>query len=187
VVETESGKQSTRPQLARALAVCRSHRATLLIAKLDRLARNVHFISGLMETGVPFVAADMPTATPFMLHIYAAMAEAERIAISTRTKAALAAAKARGVKLGNPRLLGQARMAAAAKSAKATTRATDLLPVIVDVRAAGVATLSGIAKALTARGVPTPSGRGAWSPATVMRLDRQCRPPEYALPGGGRP
>ena len=77
----------------------------MLIAKLDRLARNVHFISGLMETGVPFVAADMPTATPFMLHIYAAMAEAEGIAISTRTKAALAAAKARGVKLGNPRLL----------------------------------------------------------------------------------
>ena len=67
----------------------------MLIAKLDRLARNVHFISGLMETGVPFVAADMPTATPFMLHIYAAMAEAEGIAIGTRTKAALAAAKAR--------------------------------------------------------------------------------------------
>ena len=89
-------------------------------------------------------------------------------------KAALAAAKARGVKLGNPRLLAgspdQARMAAAAKSAKATARATDLLPVIAEVRAAGVATLSGIAKALTARGVPTPSGRGAWSPATVMRL-----------------
>ena len=129
-----------------------------------------------METGVPFVAADMPTATPFMLHIYAAMAAAEGIAISTRTKAALSAAKACGVKLGNPRLLagspGQARMAAAAKSAKATARA-DLLPVIAEVRAAGVATLSGIAKALTARGVPTPSGRGAWSPATVMRLDRR--------------
>ena len=118
--------------MARALAICRGQRATLLIAKLDRLARNVHFISGLMETGVPFVAADMPTALPFMLHIYAAMAEAEGIAISTRTKAALAAAKARGVKLGNPRLLAgspdQARMAAAAKSVKATAGATDLLP-----------------------------------------------------------
>ena len=149
----------------------------LLIAKLDRLARNVHFISGLMETGVPFVAADMPTATPFMLHIYAAMAEAEGIAISTRTKAALAAAKARGVKLVNPRLLAgspcQARMAAAVKSAKATARATDLLPVIAEVRAAGVATLSGIVNALMARVVPTPSGRGARSPATVMRLDRR--------------
>jgi hypothetical protein len=83
------------------------------------------------------------------------------------------------VKLGNPRLLagspGQARMAAAAKSAKATARATDLLPVIAEVRAAGVVTLSGIAKALTARGVPTPSGRGAWSPAAVMRLDRRVQ------------
>jgi DNA invertase Pin-like site-specific DNA recombinase len=119
----------------------------------------------------------MPTATPFMLHIYAAMAEAEGVAISTRTKAALAAAKARGVKLGNPRLLAgtpdQARMAAAAKSA--TARATDLLPVIAEIRAAGVATLSGIAKALTARGAPTPSGRGAWSPATVMQLDRRVQ------------
>jgi DNA invertase Pin-like site-specific DNA recombinase len=177
VVETESGKQSARPELARALATCRAHRATLLIAKLDRLARNVHFISGLMEAGVPFVAADMPTATPFMLHIYAAMAEAEGIAISQRTKAALAAAKARGVKLGNPHLRAgsphQARMAATAKSARAMARAADLRPVIAEVRAAGIATLSGIAKALTARGVPTPSGRGAWSPATVMRLDRR--------------
>ena len=128
-------------------------------------------VTKALETGVPFVAADMPTATPFMLHIYAAMAAAEGIAISMRTKAALAAAKARGVKLGNPRLLAgspdQARMAAAAKSAKATARATDLLPVIAEVRAAG--------KALTARGVPTPSGRGAWSPATVMRLDRRVQ------------
>jgi DNA invertase Pin-like site-specific DNA recombinase len=173
------GKQNTPPQLAHALTICRGHLLTLLIAKLDRLARNVHFISGLMETGVPFVAADMPTATLFMLHIYAAMAEAEGIAISTRTKAALTAAKARGVKLGNPWLLpgspDQARMAAAAKSGKATARATDLLPVIAEVRAAGVATLSGIAKALTARGVPTPSGRGAWSPATVLRLDRRVQ------------
>ena len=122
VVETESGKRSTRPELARALAVCRAHKAILLIAKLDRLARNVAFIAGLMETKVPFMAADMPTATPFMLHVYAAMAEAEGKAISARTKAALAAAKARGVKLGNPRLVPgnreQACRAAAAKSAQ---------------------------------------------------------------------
>ena len=121
-----SSKQSARLELARALATCRAHRATLLIAKLDRLARNVHFISGLMEAGVPFVAVGMPTATPFMLHIYAAMTEAEGIAISQRTKAALAPAKARGVKLGNPQLrvasLHQARMATAAKSARAIAR-----------------------------------------------------------------
>ena len=177
VVETESGKRSDRPELARALAACRAHRATLLIAKLDRLARNVRFIATLMETGVPFVAVDMPTATPFMLHVYAAMAEAEGKAISARTKAALAAAKARGVRLGNPRLTpgnrDQACRAAAAKSAKATARAADLRPIIAEIRAAGATSLPKIVEALTARGVPTPSGRGAWSATTVMRLERR--------------
>jgi DNA invertase Pin-like site-specific DNA recombinase len=177
VVETESGKRSNRPELARALAACRTHKAILLIAKLDRLARDVHFISGLMKSGVPFLACDMPTATPFMLHVYAVMAEEEGRAISARTKAAMAAAKARGVKIGNPRLLAgspeQAHMAAAAKSAQAAARAADLLPVIAEVRAAGVATFTGIAKALGARGIPTPSGRGTWSPSTVMRLERR--------------
>ncbi len=100
LVETESGKNADRPQLREAIAQCRQTGATLLIAKLDRLARNVAFISALMEQGVPFVACDMPTATPFMLHVYAAMAEEEARAISLRTKVALAAAKARGVKLG---------------------------------------------------------------------------------------
>ncbi|MFC7478475.1 recombinase family protein [Dankookia sp. GCM10030260] len=179
VVEAESGKRGERPELARALAVCRAHKAVLLIAKLDRLARNVAFIAGLMESGVPFMAADMPNATPFMLHVYAAMAEAEGKAISVRTKAALAAAKARGVKLGNPRLVPgnreQACRAAAAKSAKAAARANDLRPVIAEIRAAGVGTLTGIAAALVARGVPTPSGRGAWSPASVMRLQRRVQ------------
>jgi DNA invertase Pin-like site-specific DNA recombinase len=175
-VETESGKRSDRPQLAAALAACRAHRATLLIARLDRLARNVRFIAGLMESGVPFLACDVPNATPFMLHIYAAVAQEEGRAISARTKAALAAAKARGVRLGNPNLLAgspeQARRAAAAKSAKAAARAAVLRPVVAEIRAAGVATLAGIAQALTARGVATPSGRGAWSAATVLRLDR---------------
>jgi DNA invertase Pin-like site-specific DNA recombinase len=98
--EVESGKNSERPQIRTAMERCRKTGATLLIARLDRLARNVRFISGLMEEGVPFVACDMPTATPFMLHIYAAVAEEEARAISRRTKAALAAAKARGVKAG---------------------------------------------------------------------------------------
>jgi DNA invertase Pin-like site-specific DNA recombinase len=112
-----------------------------------------------------------------MLHIHASVAEEEGRAISARTKAALAAAKARGVKLGNPRLIAgnaeQARMAAAAKSAKASARAADLRPVIAEVRAAGIDTLTGIAKALAARGVATPSGRGTWSATTVLRLDRR--------------
>jgi DNA invertase Pin-like site-specific DNA recombinase len=98
--EIESGKRSDRPELAKALAACKRRKATLVIARLDRLARNVHFISGLMETKVKFVACDMPEATPFMLHIYAAVAEQEARAISARTKVALQAAKQRGVRLG---------------------------------------------------------------------------------------
>jgi DNA invertase Pin-like site-specific DNA recombinase len=98
--EVESGRKTERPELAKALALCRKHNATLVIARLDRLARNVHFISGLMETKVKFVACDMPEATPFMLHIYAAVAQEEARAVSARTKAALAAAKQRGVRLG---------------------------------------------------------------------------------------
>ncbi|WP_121886506.1 recombinase family protein [Sphingomonas sp. PP-F2F-G114-C0414] len=101
-VEVESGKRADRPQLTAALAACMLHRATLVIAKLDRLARNVHFISGLMESRCEFVAVDMPHANPLTLHLMAAMAEHEAAAISERTKAALAAAKVRGVRLGNP-------------------------------------------------------------------------------------
>ena len=131
VVEAESGKRSDRPELTRAIASCRAHRATVLIAKLDWLARNVAFIAGLMESGVPFVASDMPNAS-FMLHVYAAMAEAEGKAISARTKAAPAAAKARGVKLGNPRLVPgngeQACRAAGVTSAKAATSRPTVSP-----------------------------------------------------------
>jgi DNA invertase Pin-like site-specific DNA recombinase len=102
-VEIESGKRSNnRPQLAAALAVCKRHKAKLVIAKLDRLARNVHFISGLMDAGVEFIACDMPHANKLTIHILAAVAEHEREMISTRTKGALAAAKARGQKLGGP-------------------------------------------------------------------------------------
>lgn len=98
--EVESGKRANRPELAAAIQQCRNSGATLLIAKLDRLARNVHFISGLLESGVKFTAIDMPNADRFMMHVYAAMAEEEGRRISERTTAALAAAKARGVRLG---------------------------------------------------------------------------------------
>lgn len=98
--EVESGKRANRPELAVAIKACRDSGATLLIAKLDRLARNVHFISGLLESGAKFTAIDMPNADRFMLHVYAAMAEEEARRISERTTAALAAAKARGVQLG---------------------------------------------------------------------------------------
>ena len=98
--EVESGRKSERPALAEALALCRKRKATLVIARLDRFARNVHFICGLMETKVKFVACDLPEATPFMLHIHAAVAQEEARAVSATTKAALAAAKQRGVRLG---------------------------------------------------------------------------------------
>src|ERR1700733_2809276 len=100
VVEVESGKRNDRPAIAEALRLCRLHRAILIIAKLDHLARNVHFISSLMESGVEFVAVDFPQANRLTVHILAAVAEHEASMISTRTKAALGAAKARGVELG---------------------------------------------------------------------------------------
>lgn len=173
-VEVESGRKIRRPQLAAALAACRARRCILLIARFDRLARNVHFVSGLMESNVEFVAADMPSVTRFTIHILAAVAEEEARLMSVRTKAAMAVAKTRGTRLGNPNLRPgnavQARTAADAKKAQARARAADLAPVLAEIRAAGVATYCGMAKALTARGVPTLSGRGCWDPSTVRRL-----------------
>jgi DNA invertase Pin-like site-specific DNA recombinase len=173
-VEVESGRRADRPQLAAALAACRARRAVLLIARLDRLARNVHFVSGLMEAGVEFVAADMPTVNRLTVHILAAVAEEEARLISARTKAALAVARARGVRLGNPNLkpgtAPLAAAAAAAKSQQAQRRAADLAPIVAEIRAAGLTSYGGIARALAARGVPTLSGRGRWDPSTVRRL-----------------
>jgi DNA invertase Pin-like site-specific DNA recombinase len=183
-VEVESGKRNDRPELAKALAAARRLRATLVIAKLDRLARNARFllsiVEGSGEGGVVF--CDLPTvpAGPvgkFLITQMAAVAELEAGLIAQRTKAALAAAKARGVKLGNPSLRAgtpeAARAAAAAKVRRADDRATDLVPVIEQIRAAGVATAEGIATALNARGIPSPSGRGSWHPTTVSRLVRR--------------
>ncbi len=177
VVEVESGKRSDRPKLAEALRLCRLHKATLIIAKLDRLARNVAFVSALMESGVEFVAADFPQANRLTIHILAAVAEHEAKAISDRTKAALAAAKARGTKLGGYRGVSPSdasRDAARAKrSAIASARAADIAPMVVELRAAGVTTLDGIAQALTARGIPTARGGEKWTATQVSRvLDR---------------
>lgn len=166
--EIESGKRNDRPELANALAACRQQKAVLVIAKLDRLARNVHFISGMMESGVEFVAVDFPQANRLTLHILAAVAEHEREMISQRTKAALAAAKARGVKLGCPKP-GQG---GAATKAKADTFARNVLPIIRDIQAAGVTSLRGVAKALNARGVATARG-GRWDAKTVGNVIRR--------------
>ena len=172
-VEIESGKRSDRPQLAAALAACKKLKAKLVIARLDRLARNVHFISGLMETKVQFVACDMPEATPFMLHIYAAVAEQEARAISVRTKAALAAAKARGVKLGGPKLKQAQRNGWKTNTVNAERFAANVLPVIEKIRARGATSLRAIAAELTARNIPTARG-GTWTPVQVTAILRRA-------------
>jgi DNA invertase Pin-like site-specific DNA recombinase len=177
--EIESGKRNDRPKIASALAACRAKRAVLVIAKLDRLARNVAFISALMDSGVDFVAADMPMANRLTVHVLAAVAEHEREMISQRTKAALAAAKARGVKLGNPRLKAgdkhAALTASLARRRQARIKARDVLPYIEAAKKAGCRTLKEIAEALTARGIKTPGGCSNWSAEQVRRNLKQAQ------------
>jgi DNA invertase Pin-like site-specific DNA recombinase len=175
--EIESGKRNDRPEIAAALVACRLRHATLVIAKLDRLARNVHFVSGLMESGVDFVACDNPHATRLTIHILAAVAEHEREMISQRTKAALAAAKARGVKLGNPHLKpGDTKNARRARTAIADDFAADVMPYIERARRAGCTSLGELAAALEACGVATPGGGRTWYRTGVQRiLERAAR------------
>jgi len=169
--EIESGKRNDRPKIAAALGACRARHATLIIAKLDRLARNVAFVSNLMESDVDFVACDNPFATRLTIHILAAVAEHEREMISARTIAALAAAKARGVKLGNPRGAAHLRglgnpAGVAALKRGAMTRAEGLRATIEAIRAEGVVSANGIAGRLNEREIATPRG-GRWSARTV--------------------
>ena len=162
--EVESGKRWSRPELGKALAHCKKHRATLVIAKLDRLARNVHFISGLIESRVDFVAVDMPEADRAFLQMAAVFAEWEGRKISERTKAALAAAKARGVKLG---VTGKER--ARENRAAADAFARSLKPVLEELAAENITSVRKVADALNERGIET-SRRGRWHPTSVSRL-----------------
>jgi DNA invertase Pin-like site-specific DNA recombinase len=175
-LEVESGAKSDRLQLAAALAHARVTNSILIIAKLDRLARNVHFITGLMESGVDFIATDLPSANKLTIHILAAVAEYEREQISLRIKAALAAAKARGVKLGSPdggRALlasGKGNTAAiAALQASAATWRSRLMPIVEAIVATGVTSPAAIARELDQRGILTLRG-GKWRGPTVKRL-----------------
>ena len=170
--EVESGKRNARPELQKALAACRRHKAKLCIAKLDRLSRNLAFIATLMDSGVEFVATDNPHANKLTIHILAAVAEHEREAISERTKAALAAAKARGKKLGGPRLAAARRASIKARSDAADAFAANVRPIIKEIQASGVSSLRGVARALTARGVPTARG-GSWSDVMVAAVLRR--------------
>jgi DNA invertase Pin-like site-specific DNA recombinase len=173
-VEVETGKGSDaldrRPQLSAALARARSVRCPVAVAKLDRLSRDVHFISGLMAHRVAFVVAELGAdVDPFVLHLYAALAEKERALIAGRTKSALAAAKARGVKLGNPNIEHARERAIAVIKGEAERAAGNVLPIINEVRRAGATSLRQIAEALNSRGISTPRG-GVWYATSVRNV-----------------
>lgn len=175
--EVESGKRADRPQLAEALKACRVHGAKLVIAKLDRLSRDAHFLLGLQKAGVQFVAADMPEANEMVVGIMAVVAQAERRMISERTKAALAAAKRRGVQLGGARerygVNNKTRIAArAAVQERVAARAADLAGIVRDARAAGAESLRAIAAVLNEQRIPTARG-AAWTAMAVRRLLEQ--------------
>ena len=173
-VEVETGKGSDaierRPQLAAALAEARKKRCPVAVAKLDRLSRDVHFISGLMAHRVPFLVAELGAdVDPFVLHLYAALAQKERALICARTRDALARAKARGRVLGSPDLDRAREKAVAAVKTKAERYAANVLPIIAAIKRAGATTLREIAEALNARGVATARG-GQWHPMTVKNV-----------------
>lgn len=181
--EVESGSRNNRPQLALALAECRARGAILIIAKLDRLSRNAKFLltiaEGAGEDGLVF--CDLPQVPPgpagkFIVGMFALVAEFERGLISQRTIAALAAAKARGVKLGGPNMsIGfdtiTSRAGRAARTEQSKSHAADVLPFIVAARKAGASSLSQVAGALTARGIRPPSGGDSWHPSQVRRIE----------------
>ena len=175
--ETESGKVNDRPELTRALHHAKVTGATLVIAKLDRLSRNAAFLLTLRDSGARFVAADVPDANDLTVGILALVAQQEREAISKRTREALAAAKRRGTRLGNPNgaaALRRARRGNAASLAAIRTRAdahaADLKPIIDALRHEGVTSLGGLALALNERGVLTPRGGGRWHKTSVRNL-----------------
>ena len=178
-VEVESGKNSRRPKLLEAIELCKASGAKLLVAKLDRLARDAAFLMNLKDAGIDFVCADMPEANRLTIGIMALVAEQEREAISKRTKEALAAAKARGVQLGAYREgvyvggkgnAGTARNASEARTVKFHANAVDKLPLLKRYDPDGSMSLRAIADIFNRYGVKTVSGRGQWSANSVRRL-----------------
>lgn len=162
-----------RPELRDALGAAKRLKCPVIVAKLDRLSRDVAFISDLMSRRVAFIVASLgPHVDPFMLHIYAAVAEQERRLISERTKAALAAKKAQGFKLGNPNAAAAAVLARQACMARTLERGANVMPIVRELRAAGVVSFADLAVALNARGVATARG-GRWHSSTVEGLLRR--------------
>jgi DNA invertase Pin-like site-specific DNA recombinase len=177
--EVESGRKSDRPELAKALQACRAHRATLVIAKLDRLTRDTKFLLTLLDSGADVLFCDLPQipAGPmgrFMLTQMVSVAELEAGLTSSRTKAALAAAKARGQRLGGFKGYvptdADRTASAVARRRRAQERAADLMPTIDAIRATGITSANGIARELTDRDIPTPRGSSTWRAIQVQRL-----------------
>jgi DNA invertase Pin-like site-specific DNA recombinase len=179
--EVESGKRDDRPELQKALAACKKQKAKLIIAKLDRLGRNLAFIATLMQSGVEFVAADNPTANKLTVHILAAMAEHEREQISKRTKDALAAAKRRGTRLGNPNIAAAAKRGVAQIQANARQFAANVRPIIEEIMRAGATSHNAIAGKLTERNVKTARG-GTWTHVQVGAILRPFGAASTAVP-----
>ncbi|PSO29841.1 recombinase family protein [Bradyrhizobium sp. MOS002] len=183
-VEVESGKRSDRPELDKALAAARVHRCPLIVSKVDRLTRSVAFLSRLLEAGVDVRFADLPqiegATGRFLLQQMVAVAELEAGMISARTKAALAAAKRRGKKLGGNRgtvpTAKAAKKGAAATGKRAAERAVDLAPTIKALQEGGAASLQALADGLNAASIPTARGQGQWSPVQVMRVLSRIAP-----------
>ena len=176
LTDIESGRNDARPMFTRALWLCRVYDAKLVIARLDRLSRSAALIAALMESGVDFIAADMPLANRFTLHILAAVAEYESKLISERIKAALAIAKAKGKKRGGPQradfktyFVGGAKASAVVARERALARAQDLKPTLCDLRDRGE-TLFAIARRLAEMGILTSKGGSRWSSGTVKRM-----------------
>ena len=170
LIEIESGKRADRPVLGQAIDNCKQLGATLLVAKLDRLSRNLHFITTLEKSKVDFLAADNPHATPFLIHILVAVAQHEREMISTRTKSALQAAKKRGTTLGNPRFSESIHKAVEARQKQAADRNAGLRMIISETIAkTGLRKLADIAEALNLRGIKTNNGCSFW-PTHIHRL-----------------
>ena len=188
-VEVETGKGADalerRPQLTAALNAARKRKGAVVVAKLDRLSRDVHFISGLMSHKVPFIVTELGAdVDPFILHLYAALGEKERNVIAGRTKAALAGKKAQGIVLGGPKLSEAREAASVAIKTNADRYAAKVLPLIRDAQRAGARTLRDIADALNARGIATARG-GRWHATSVKNILDRPTVATAALTGEG--
>jgi DNA invertase Pin-like site-specific DNA recombinase len=169
-VEIESGKNNERPQLAQALAECRRLKATLVVAKLDRLSRNAEFLLRLQNGNVEFVCCDAPNVDKFTVGILALVAQRERELISERTRSALQMAKKRGVRLGTKNPKRQVKLMVAGYRRQKVAFVAKVRPIIDEIKSTGVSTLTGIAECLNRRGVLTRTGKSVWFPSSVKTV-----------------